>query len=239
MDKGVIIDVETTGINPETDRIIEVGVLQFMLNEGEEPIITTMYSGLEDPGFPLTQEIKTITGITDAALKGQVINWPYVAELIRDSEIAIAHNASFDRGFLMKRAELAPLDIHWACSLRHIAWDKKRIQTRALNYLAAEHGFVNPFAHRALFDCATTFRIISPYLEELIFRSYKREIEILALHAPFEQKDKLKQRQYRWNDKARVWCKVVLESELDEERTFLATEVYAGQPMHREVAVET
>lgn len=238
MDTGVIVDVETTGINPETDKIIEIGVLQFMLNEGEQPIITAMYSGLEDPGFPLTEEIKAITGITDAALKDQKINWSYVAELINGSEIAVAHNAAFDRGFLMKRQELTPLDVHWACSMRHIAWDKKKMQTRALNYLAADHGFVNPFAHRALFDCATTFRLISPHLEELIFRSYKREIEILAQHAPYEQKDKLKKRSYRWNDKARVWCKVILESDLEEERSFLESEIYAGRSMHLEVAVQ-
>jgi DNA polymerase-3 subunit epsilon len=193
-----------------------------------------MYSGVEDPGFNLSPEIVKLTGLTDEVLRNRQINWDLVRDLFAKSEIAIAHNASFDRSFLLKRPELAPLEIHWGCSVRHIEWHSKGFKTRALNYLAADHGFVNPFAHRALFDCATTFRLICPYIQEIIARSWDREVEVVAFQAPFEQKDKLRLRNYKWDPGERVWSKMIFEQQLAEERVFLEAEIYCGPSRHIE-----
>lgn len=234
MDIGLIVDIETTGIDSEKDEIIEIGILEFMLEAGKKPAITNMYSALEDPGFPLSSEIKKITGLDDALLKGQKIDWNFVRKLFSRSSIAIAHNMPFDRGFLVKREELSDLGTHWACSMKHIDWLGHGFKTRALNYLAADHGFVNAFAHRALFDCATTFRLISPYIQELVSRSFLKEYLILAHQAPFATKDKLKENQYRWDARGRVWTKEVFEDSLEQERAFLKSHIYSGEDTHEE-----
>ena len=44
--------------------------------------------------------------------------------------------------------------------------------------------FRKSFAHRALFDCATTFRLITPYMQELIQNSFQKEFRIPATGAP-------------------------------------------------------
>ena len=93
---------------------------------------------------------------------------------------------------------------------------------------------INPFAHRALFDCATTLRVVEPYLPELIAKSYEREIQIFATQAPFETKDALRMRGYRWDREQRVWVRTIFESQLQAERAFLADEVYPGDPQHVE-----
>ncbi len=230
VDYGLILDLETTGINPDEDAIIEIGVIEFVVRDGKaEPDLLNMYGALEDPGRPLTEEIKKLTGLDDSLLKGQAIAWEYIRSLLDRASLVIAHNASFDRSFIERRPELQGMTLHWACSMKHIDWREKGFKTRALNYLAADHGFVNAFAHRALFDCATTFRLITPYFQELVQRSYLKEFRVLAVQAPFEAKDKLKQKDYRWDPEKRVWFKDVLEDKLNPERDFLRTEIYPAQ----------
>ncbi len=240
MNFGLILDFETTGIDPNEDSIIEIGLLEFALpDDGREPQILNMYGALEDPGKPLSPEIQKLTGLNDELLRGHRIGWDFVRGITERAAIIIAHNADFDRGFAERRPELAGLSSHWACSMKHIDWEGKGFRTRALNYLAADHGFVNAFAHRALFDCATTFRLIAPYLPELIQRSYLREVRIAAVAAPFEVKDKLRSNRYRWDNQKRVWFKDVLEDALDGEREFLKSEVYQGlRDAHEELWID-
>jgi DNA polymerase-3 subunit epsilon len=234
VDYGLIVDVETTGLNPAQDKILEVGLVEFRIDSGGVPQITSMYSGLEDPGVPISPEISRLTGLTDDSVRGEVIDWNVVRKHWERANVLIAHNAEFDRDFLVRRPELQGPLKHWACSIRHIDWRGKHFGSLKLQYLAADHGFANPFAHRAMFDCATTFRLIAPHLTELMERSFEPEYEIFALGSPFETKDILKQRGYRWDAEQRVWRRRVGARDLGAEREFLATEVYKGQPRHRE-----
>ena len=238
MDIGVIVDLETTGLDPLKDQVVEVGLIEFAVSPdsagGLRAGMTGGYSALQDPGRPLPPEVAKLTGLSDDLLVGQSVDWAVVRETLSRASVVIAHNAAFDRAFLERRPELDGIKPHWACSVKHINWRQHGFKTRALNYLAADHGFVNPFAHRALFDCATTFRLVAPYLEELIRRSYLGEYLVSATGAAFETKDILRINGYRWNPEARVWAKNLLEDELEEERKFLATEVYKGDTRHRE-----
>jgi len=242
MDFGLIVDLETTGLDPEAGRIIEIGLIEFAVEGDELPVVTRSYGALQDPGIPLPPEVTRITGIAPGHVVGQAIDWNIVASFFSRASIVIAHNAEFDRAFLTahwQRTNSAPANMpHWACSMRHIDWKKHNFNTQALNYLAADHGFVNPFAHRALFDCATTFRLISPYLKELIARSYEREVVVKAVNSPFESKDVLRARGYRWDPNERCWGKVIAESGLNDERQFLAADVYKGEPRHFETVIE-
>lgn len=235
MDFGIIVDLETTGLNPLEDEIIEIGILEFSVNQSIKPTLARCYGALQQPSKPLTPIIQKITGLTDEALVNQKIDWPLVRQYLEQASIVIAHNAAFDRSFLERQPELSSLDLHWGCSQKHIDWHKHGFKSRALNYLACDHGFLNPFAHRAMFDCATTFRLITPYLGELINRSYEREFELLAHQAPFDKKDVLREQGYRWNQGSRVWGKKVFESQLPEERTFLKQQIYSDESMHSEM----
>ncbi len=234
MDYGVILDLETTGVDSKKDKIIEIGLLEFGVGASGKPQIGNLYGAVEDPGQPLSEEIIKLTGLTDEILAGQKINWDYVRSILERASIVIAHNASFDSAFCEGREELAGLNLHWGCSQKHIDWEGKGFRTKALNYLAADHGFVNPFAHRALFDCATTFRVVEPYFEELLARSYLNELRVWATGAAFETKDKLRLARYRWDASARVWFKDIMEDTLEQERVFLRSQIYAeGRDTHK------
>ncbi len=226
MEQAIIIDIETTGLDPQRDKIIEIGMIRFAWSGGEMPTILQTYSALEDPGFPISEEIRRLTGLNNEVLLGQSINWGLVRELLEESSLIIAHNAEFDLGFLLRKPELRGLDLHYACSLRHVDWNSKGFKSLALNYLAADHGFVNPFAHRALFDCATTFKLVAPHLAELLSRSFEKEFLVYAWQAPFAKKDELRLRGYRWNGEKRVWVKKIFESGKEQELSFLDEQVY-------------
>lgn len=234
MDFGVIVDLETTGLDPKSDRIIEIGLLEFAAFADRPPAITRCYGSLEDPGIPLSEEIKNLTGISEPELQGMRIDWTQVRDFFAKASIVIAHNAPFDRSFLEASGKLEGLKPHWACSQRHIDWRKHGKGSLALNYLAADHGFVNPFAHRAVFDVATTFRLVAPHLEELTRRSYEREVLVRAEGSPFETKDALRARGYRWCAETRCWTRLVVESEIELERQFLSSEIYRGPTRHTE-----
>ena len=234
MDYGLIVDVETTGLNAGQDKVIEIGFVEFKIGGDGRPNISTMYSGVEDPGVSLSDEVSRLTGLTDEVLQGQQIDWSLVRKYWDRASVIIAHNAEFDRNFLMARPELKDMRKHWACSVRHIDWRSKNFGSLKLQYLAADHGFANPFAHRALFDCATTYRLVAPHLTELVEASYEPEYEIIAVGSPFETKDILKSHGYRWDAEQRAWRKRIGARRLDGEREFLSAEVYKGKPRHVE-----
>jgi DNA polymerase-3 subunit epsilon len=64
---AAVVDVETTGTNPENDRIIELGICLFEYDRQNGRIYKVLgsWEWFEDPGFSIPPEITTITGITD------------------------------------------------------------------------------------------------------------------------------------------------------------------------------
>jgi DNA polymerase-3 subunit epsilon len=238
MDFGLVLDVETTGIDPLKDKIIEIGIMEFAVAGDQPPQVTRSYGSLQDPGQPIPPEITKLTGLTDGLVKGHQIDWKLVRDLMGNASVIIAHNAEFDRKFVQASGQVSDLHSHWACSMRHVDWRRHGFRQLGLTYLAADHGFLNPFAHRALFDCATTFRLVSPYLPELVARSFEKEFTIRAVSSPFESKDVLKKRGYYWDQETRCWTIIVPESKIEGERSFLAEEVYKGLSKHREIPIE-
>ncbi len=96
------IDTETTGLSAGRDKIIEIGYVlaRFDTVTGNICVVIERYSGLEDPGFPLSDAIKEITGIKDEDLAGQHFADDQIRAAIAKADLVVAHNAQFDRGFL-------------------------------------------------------------------------------------------------------------------------------------------
>ena len=95
----VCLDLETTSLDPKTDRIIEIAAVRFDEHSGE--IIDT-FEALVNPQIPLSDTIKLLTGITDKELTTaptieKVI--PKFREFVGDLPV-LGHNVPFDLGFL-------------------------------------------------------------------------------------------------------------------------------------------
>ena len=103
LDQDVIVfDLETTGLSAQNDRIIEIGAVRL---HGDE--VVAEFDTFVDPKRALSAEIVKLTGITDDMLVGA----PQEAEALDafydfcgDTTVLVAHNASFDTGFLQQAA---------------------------------------------------------------------------------------------------------------------------------------
>src|SRR5215813_12034973 len=102
---AAVVDVETTGTNPDRDKIIELGICPFEYDRQSGRIykILGFWEWFEDPGFLIPAEIVKITGITDEMVAGKRIDDHAVDDLLGRAVLVIAHNADFDRRFMEKR----------------------------------------------------------------------------------------------------------------------------------------
>ncbi len=234
---GVYLDLETTGLDHRADRVIELGLVRFAYDLDNGTVLGMLddYSALEDPGRPLPPEITRLTGIDDAMLAGQRIDDGRVQALLEGASVVIAHNARFDRPFAEARLP-AFADVHWACSLRDVAWRDEGFESSGLQALVmASGGFFD--GHRAVEDCyAGVYLLARPLprsgeraLAALRRNALRRDVRVWAVGSPFDTKDLLKARGYRWNPDARVWWCDVPEDALDEEQAWLRDQVYAGR----------
>jgi DNA polymerase-3 subunit epsilon len=237
---GLCLDTETTGLNQAEDRIIELGIVAFEYEPttGEIARITGRYNGFEDPGHPLDKEIIEITGISDEMIKGLQLDDSTINQLAEQASLVIAHNAAFDRPFVEKRLPRFKT-IPWACTVTQIDWQAERLQARSLEYLLFKFGWcIN--AHRALDDAEGVLGLLlehlpisgNPVFRVLLENSADSITKLYAVNSPFDRKDLLKQRGYRWSDGSngtpKSWWISIPESREQEEFSYLASEIYPG-----------
>ena len=238
---GLCLDTETTGLIHAEDKVIELGIIAFEYNPTTAEIIRVVgrYSGFEDPGFPLSDEVREITGITDEMVAGQAFDDDRVNALAEQATLVIAHNAAFDRPFVEKRFPLFT-NLAWACSLAQVNWQAERISARSLEYLLYKCGGWCINAHRALDDAEGLLGLLlgqlpvsgTPIFKALLERANETTSRVYAVGAPFDTKDLLKQRGYRWNDGStggcKAWWRDVPQEAEREELAYLAEEIYPG-----------
>ena len=235
---AVYIDLETTGLNHETDEIIEIALVPFRYStDGRIFELLTPYNELQEPKSGLiSEEITKITGITNEIVKGRNIDLQNVIDCVSEASLIIAHNAEFDRKFAEAEFEIFNTK-PWACSLNQIPWREEGLDSGKLEYLAMKSGFFYE-AHRATTDCYAGIELLSQRLpnsrrlafQVLLTTARKDSRRIWAEQAPFDFKDILKSRGYRWNDgndgRPKAWFYDVNEDALDDELKFLNDEIY-------------
>lgn len=234
---ATIIDLETMGLNATQHEILEIGMLRFSFSTGDGILaILDSYNELNDPGKPIPEEVTKVTGITDADVKGKVIDWQHVVQTLKQTHLIICHNSGFDRNFLeLQTPEAVSSSIKtlpFACTIHDINWKERGIESSKLDYINWKLGFFYD-GHRALNDCWATLNPLiqcEGTFEELKANVRKKETLLCAVNAPFDKKDLLSARRYRWSDgKAKLpkcwWICVPIEL-LADEKLWLDEEIY-------------
>ncbi|PTM88386.1 DNA polymerase-3 subunit epsilon [Mycoplana dimorpha] len=232
--RGVIIDTETTGLSSRKDEIIEIGAVAFSFDAaGTIGAVTDVYGGLRQPSRPIPADITRLTGITEAMVAGQVIDFDRLEALVTPADLIIAHNAGFDRPFC---EALSPIfaDKAWACSVSEVDWQARGFEGTKLGYLVGQAGYFHD-GHRAVDDCFALLEVLDcndqgqtgSAFGELYERSQRSRVRIFAEHSPFDLKDHLKGRGYRWSDgsdgRPKAWWIEVAEADLEPELCWLRT----------------
>lgn len=211
------IDVETTGLDPKKDKITEIACVQYDLKNKR---MLNMFSALvyHDDTI-VSDEITELTGIDTNMIslhgkqKGDVVL--ATQHMIDQSDYAMAHNADFEKSFLQEIAIVPPKWIDTCVDLPF----PPRVTTRKLTHLCADHGIWIRNAHRALPDVMAMIELASLYDCETIEKyANSPTIKVQAV-VSFADKDKARERGYRWDGDKKIWVKPVkqflIQSELD------------------------
>ncbi len=233
---AAVVDVETTGLFPELDEVIELAVQRVRFDAlGRIVQVGQPRSWLQQPTEPLTAEITAITGLTDVDLAGQQFDIAIATELIGGADVIIAHNAAFDRPFV----DLLLPEVRgaaWACSMCEVDWRGFGFDGRALNHLLYQVGRSGYFfdGHRAAADVLALLHLLGhdfgevggTVLGRLVAAAEQPSLKVFAIGAPFDRKDMLKRRGYRWDANQQYWWTTVDAVDEASERAFLAECVY-------------
>jgi DNA polymerase III subunit epsilon len=137
---GILLDVETTGLNTAQDEIIELAMVKFdYLPDDRIARITDVFSSFNEPSNPIPAEITELTGVTDEMVSGHRIDPDAVSAFTSDAVIIIAHNANFDRKFVERYWPIFQRK-NWGCSATEVEWRKLGFDGSRLGYLLAGIG---------------------------------------------------------------------------------------------------
>lgn len=170
-----LIDVETTGREGATDRIVEVGIVI-----GRRGEILERRSWLINPGIPIPEESRAVHGITDEMVQGQ----PFFADVAAEIATALrgvipaAYNALFDRSFILAELEradysrdqmpaaLAP-SVEW---IDPLVWARELSELdkgKSLGEVCERLGIILQTAHRATDDAEAALRVLYTFSKDV------------------------------------------------------------------------
>lgn len=205
--RAVVVDTETAGLDTDTCEIIELGMTEVFYDKDVGAIlgVGNTYSSFNEPSDPITPEITDVTGITDGDVFGAKIDHEEVKVFAAGADMMVAHNAAFDRPVMERNIpELQRLPLAWACSMNEIPWKQLGSTSASLASIAAHFGYFFD-AHRAINDIeALAFILTLPgELNETLFGNLMASAQgpmyrVWASGSPFESKNKLKARGYKW-----------------------------------------
>ena len=163
-DSYVCIDLETTGLNPRTDKIIEIGAVRV-----EKGQITQEWETLVNPGRLLEERITELTGIRDAELSGAPEIEEVLPKLLEMTEgfALLGHSVLFDYSFVKKAAvnQRLSFEREGIDTLKIARKYLAELESRSLPSLCRYYG-IEHTAHRALRDARATVELYGKLAEQ-------------------------------------------------------------------------
>jgi DNA polymerase-3 subunit epsilon len=238
--RAIFLDTETTGLDRDSDEVIELALLPFEYERDSGRIVRVdtelAVSAFRQPTIPISEESSRIHGITNEDVAGQVIDPEQIRRVIDSAQLIIAHNASFDRPMVEKHWPFFA-EKHWACSLVDIDWKSEGLATAKLDYLLMRQGWFHS-EHRALSDAlAAVFLLTLPLpvsgrtaLDVLLECARQPLWAVRAEETAFEQRAALKGRGYRWDsgDAGRPKAWWTFTKDWQREVEWLVSEIYGA-----------
>lgn len=156
-DNYTVIDIETTGLDPRFDEIIELAAIQY-----KNDIETSRFQTLVKPENGISAFITELTGITNemlATAPSICSILPNFRNFVGDS-IVIGHNVNFDINFIYDFSEynsLSPFSNDFVDTMRISRRLYKELPNHKLSTLVSYFDVDHPVEHRALADCISTY----------------------------------------------------------------------------------
>ena len=209
----LIIDTETTGLDPQLDHCLEVGVILFDVPSRQV---------LAQQSFLLPVEANAAEAINRIPAASTNLPQPwrpalsYLQSLLDAADVLVAHNAAFDRQWF-GRGHLPATDKPWLCSMEDMRWPAERLlrSRPSVRDLALAYEIPVWAAHRALTDCiylAEVFRRCDE-LEQLVLRGLEPR-QLMRAQVSYDDRHLARDAGFRWNEPVKgAWARRLSERE--------------------------
>ena len=172
-----VLDLETTGLSAKTEKITEIGIMK--IQNGE---VVDEFCEFVNPEKPIPKRVQEVTNITDEMVANSPtidVLFPKVLDFIKDS-VLVAHNASFDIGFLKNVAKNLgyKFDYTYVDTLPLARKLYPELKKHKLGKIAEHLKIKVEVAHRALDDVDTTVKILKEMMKTLKERGAKKVLDI-------------------------------------------------------------
>lgn len=172
-----VLDLETTGLSAKTEKITEIGIMK--IQNGE---VVDEFCEFVNPEKPIPKRVQEVTNITDEMVANSPtidVLFPKVLDFIKDS-VLVAHNASFDIGFLKNVAKNLgyKFDYTYVDTLPLARKLYPELKKHKLGKIAEHLKIKVEVAHRALDDVDTTVKILKEMMKTLKERGAKKVSDI-------------------------------------------------------------
>lgn len=195
----LIVDTETTGLDPERDQCCEVGAVLFSVPERSVLAQLSVLLPVEDnPAEGVNRIPAHCTRLPQPWRQGLHL----LSDLAAAADCAVAHNAAFDRPWF-GRGTLPDLGLPWICTMDDVDWPEPLgLRPRpSVRDLALAHGVPVWAAHRALTDCIYLAEVFSR-CDELprLLQEAREPRQLLRAVVGYGDRQLAKQAGFRWND---------------------------------------
>lgn len=162
--KYVALDVETTGLDPRRDRIVELAMIAFSIDSEAAVISEGTFHSLFDPGIPMPQRASEINGLKDSDLKGESVFKEKITGIANflHGRCIIAHNSGFDLAFLRHEFLRCSLKMPESVSIDTLPLSRNAFPghgSYALTAIARTLNISTGHSHRALDDTRTCMMV--------------------------------------------------------------------------------
>ena len=204
------LDLETSGLDKKECDILEFGAVLWHVEEKRPIKLFSQFN--KDFQSEVPPEIEKLTGLNAFEIKkfGKSLRecLEELSFLMESAEFTIAHNGrNFDKPFLEENFKSIGLKMPekvWIDTMIDLPYPDG-MGTRKLSYLACEHGFVNPFPHRALTDVLSTLKILSHYDFEVVKEVAKSPLVQVIAQVSYDERHKPRQAGFRWDSERKYW----------------------------------
>ena len=162
----VVFDLETTGLNKSSCKIIEIGAVKV-----ENGVVTDRWSTFVNPGVHIPRNITDLTSITDGMVKDALPFEEQIDDFIKfcDGCVMVAHNADFDMGFIKRKAEECgrSFDFPYLDTMILARCMFPKLPNHRLDTLCKHLSVINMHHHRAVDDAEATAKAFMKMLDSL------------------------------------------------------------------------
>ena len=215
LDRVLIVDTETTGMEPANAQVIEVGaILYSVAHQTTIQQVSTLLPADNNPAERVNRiKPEALSKLEPSLTK---LGMDTILTMAKKAELVVAHNAQFDRkwfGVQGSNGHLLPnlIDangklLEWVCTCHDFEWPRQTASGQSLVTLALAHDIAVYANHRALIDCQLLAMLFDRMdnLQAMFKKALRPKAHFVAI-VDYARKDLAKQHGFKWNSQGKIW----------------------------------